>query len=98
MIKTKMKVGTHVNVTKDDGSIFRSTVKFAPWRLGHGQWVIGINGIAGGYDLNRVEKIAENPCALCEGNKKIGTADPITRTGLKLVTCTRCEGTGEEPK
>lgn len=29
-------------------------VKYAPWQLGHGAWVIGLKGISGGYDLSRV--------------------------------------------
>lgn len=55
--KINIKVGSKVRVTKDDGSIFESTVKYAPWQLGHGQWVIGVNGIAGGYALERVEEV-----------------------------------------
>lgn len=32
-------------------------VKYAPWQLGHGEWVIGLKGITGGYALDRVTGI-----------------------------------------
>lgn len=51
------KVGDKVRVLKDDGTFFHSTVKYEPWQLGHGQWVIGINGISGGYSIERVAKL-----------------------------------------
>jgi len=55
--KVSIKIGAKVRVTKDDGSVIESTVKYAPWQLGHGQWVIGIDGISGGYMLERVEEV-----------------------------------------
>lgn len=57
MMNTQLKIGTKVIVLKDDGSIFESTVKYEPWQLGHGQWVVGIEGIRGGYMLERVTEI-----------------------------------------
>jgi len=55
--KEEFKVGDKVKVLKDDGTIFESTVKYEPWQLGHGQWVIGINGIVGCYMVERVTKV-----------------------------------------
>ena len=51
-------VGAEVEVRRDDGSLFQSTVKYAPWELGFpgsGTWVVGVNGISGGYALDRVQ-------------------------------------------
>ena len=47
--------GNEVVVRRDDGSLERRRIKYEPWKLGHGVWVIGLQGIAGGYDLDRVE-------------------------------------------
>lgn len=38
----------------DDDAEITTTVKYAPWQLAHGEWVIGLKGIAGGYLLSRV--------------------------------------------
>lgn len=47
-----------VVVVRDDaGNEAEYVVKQEPWRLGHGQWVIGLKGIAGGYSLDRVMRI-----------------------------------------
>ena len=48
-------VGTPVTVTKDDGSRFETRTRSEPWALGHGQPVIKVEGITGGYMLERVE-------------------------------------------
>ncbi len=29
-------------------------IRLAPWQLAHGEWVIGLKGISGGYKLSRV--------------------------------------------
>jgi len=50
-----LKPGAHVKVTRDDGSVESRMVKSAPWQMGHGTWVVGISGIAGGYALCRVQ-------------------------------------------
>lgn len=46
-------VGAEVEVTRDDGTTETRRVKYAPWQLGHGAWVVGLEGIAGGYALER---------------------------------------------
>lgn len=51
-----IEVGAPVIVTKDDGAKVATTVTSKPWRLGHGDWVIGLDGISGGYDLSRVRR------------------------------------------
>lgn len=51
------KVGDKVQVRRDNGSILETTVKYKPWQIGDGTWVIGLAGIAGGYALERVSLI-----------------------------------------
>lgn len=59
-----LKPGDTVMVRLDDGEIVEKTVKYAPWQLGHGEWVIGLNGIAGGYALDRVLKVVTGSIVL----------------------------------
>ena len=47
-------LGTAVVVRKDDGELFETVTRSKPWALGHGQKVILVDGIAGGYLLERV--------------------------------------------
>lgn len=58
-----------VRVLHDDGTEADYVVKFEPWTLGHGEWVIGLKGMAGGYKLSRVVKVLERAgvvlCVLC---------------------------------
>lgn len=49
-----LKLGDRVHVLMDDDQTQEFTVKYAPWQLGHGEWVIGLKGIVGGYLLSRV--------------------------------------------
>lgn len=49
-------VGMEVIVRRDNGTEERRTVKYSPWKLGDGSWVIGLDGIAGGYAFERVRK------------------------------------------
>jgi len=51
--------GMLVDVRLDDGSVQRTTIRHVPWQLGHGQWVVGLEGISGGYDVLRVTPVAE---------------------------------------
>jgi len=53
--RRELKVGELVSVRMDDGSLVVKRVKYEPWELGHGEWVIGLAGISGGYKLSRVE-------------------------------------------
>lgn len=47
--------GDCVEVLRDDRkTTTHHRVKYAPWQLGHGEWVIGLDGIAGGFLLSRV--------------------------------------------
>jgi hypothetical protein len=46
--------GTPVTVKRDDGSKLETVTRSAPWTLGHGQPVISLEGIVGGYMLERV--------------------------------------------
>jgi len=47
-------IGTRVLVTLDAGSVLRTRTKSAAWMLGGHTAVIKVDGIAGGYLLNRV--------------------------------------------
>ncbi len=49
--------GDEVAVVMDDGARRAFTVAREPWRLGHGAPVIGLEGIAGGYALERVAAV-----------------------------------------
>lgn len=71
--------GDRVIVEDDSGATAEYVVKSSPWQLGHGAWVIGLVGISGGYDLNRVRRVvygdpAAEPrlrCALaCERERR----------------------------
>ena len=53
-MKTDYKVGQMVLVKMDSGKLETYKVKYEPWELGSGQWVIGLEGIRGGYSLDRV--------------------------------------------
>jgi hypothetical protein len=50
-------VGIAVVVTLDDGSQFQTATRSEPWQLGHGEWVVLVDGIVGGYVLRRVRPV-----------------------------------------
>ena len=43
-----------VNVREDDGSVSIQTVKYEPWQLGDGTWVVALRGRPGGFLLDRI--------------------------------------------
>jgi hypothetical protein len=47
-------IGTSVDVLRDDGTTTRTKTRSEPWQLRHGEWVIMVEGIAGGYLWSRV--------------------------------------------
>lgn len=49
-----LKKGALVQVRKDDGSLVYSRCLSDPWQLGHGAWVIKLEGFSGGYAIERV--------------------------------------------
>lgn len=51
---TQIPEGTKVYVRKDDGSEVETVTTSRPWQLGHGDWVVKVEGISGGYDLERI--------------------------------------------
>ena len=64
---TQLPSGTPVVVTMDDDSKWHTRTRSEPWQLGHGSWVVALEGEyrsphggfdyqAGGYDLGRVRK------------------------------------------
>jgi hypothetical protein len=48
------EIGQPVIVRNDDGSELASTLTSLPWELGHGQWVVKVQGKSGGFDCARV--------------------------------------------
>ena len=52
--RDNIQIGDRVLVRHDNGVHVEHTVTRQPWELGHGQLVLGISGISGGYSLNRV--------------------------------------------
>lgn len=50
-------VGMKVAVVMDSGVVLQTLIHTLPWQLGHGQWVVGVNGIGGGFDILRVTKL-----------------------------------------
>lgn len=49
------RVGTLVNLTRDDGSIFETATRTPAWALSSGDAVVSVVGISGGYLLSRVK-------------------------------------------
>lgn len=56
---SQFKIGRLVHVRRDDGTIEERAIKYEPWQLGHGEWVVGLKGIVGGYLLERCSPIEE---------------------------------------
>lgn len=52
----ELRPGDRVEVLMDQGDVKDFAVKYEPWQLGHGVWVIGLEGRAGGYQLTRVQR------------------------------------------
>lgn len=55
--KTTLPSGSTVTVRLDNGNIVITTTRSEPWQLGHGTWVVSLEGRAGGYALDRVTPI-----------------------------------------
>ena len=49
-----VKAGDKVKLLRDDGTFTDHEVRSEPWQLGHGEWVVLVTGITGGYQLTRV--------------------------------------------
>lgn len=47
-------IGTEVILTRDNGAETRTVTRSEAWTLGHGQAVVKVEGISGGYALERV--------------------------------------------
>lgn len=52
--RINMPVGSEVIVTLDDGSTQTTFTRSEPWMLGHGDYVVLLDGFVGGYLLTRV--------------------------------------------
>lgn len=49
-----LTLGREVVVFKDDGSRVETKVRLEPWLMGGHSWVVGLEGISGGYSVMRV--------------------------------------------
>lgn len=56
---TRLPVGTAVDVTLDDGTVWRTKTRSEPWQLKSGHWLVSLEGKAGGYSLERVRRASE---------------------------------------
>lgn len=56
---SRLKVGDKIALMMDNGSASQFEVCSEPWQLRHGAWVVGVDGIRGGYSLERVVGIME---------------------------------------
>lgn len=54
MIDTTAPAGTAVRIAEDDGSVTHTKTRSLPWQLGHGAWVVLVEGRAGGYSCERM--------------------------------------------
>lgn len=52
-----IRTGDKVTITEDNGSITETVARSEPWQLGHGAWVVLLQGRSGGYDLTRCQKV-----------------------------------------
>lgn len=59
-------IGTPVEVRRDDGSVLATRTRSEPWIIG-GTAVIMVEGIAGGYSLDRVSRLECSPFAMTLG-------------------------------
>ena len=57
----ELRPGDFVIVTRDDGQREIRKVRSTPWQLGHGEWVVKLDGISGGFLLSRCEKTDIRP-------------------------------------
>lgn len=53
-------VGTMVDVKRDDGTVLTTRTRSIAWTLGDGTQVVMVNGISGGYRLDRVTATEEH--------------------------------------
>jgi len=49
-----LKEGDDVLLLRDDGEYEYRTVKYGAWQLGHGQLVVGLHGLVGGWSADRI--------------------------------------------
>jgi hypothetical protein len=60
-------IGMPVVVELDNGQLMNSRLASLPWTLGHGGWVVKVEGCgAGGYDCARIK-----PTSLCKDGKAV---------------------------
>jgi hypothetical protein len=49
-----LTVGQEVDLVLDNGAKMRTRTRSEPWQLGHGAWVVMVEGKTGGWALERV--------------------------------------------
>lgn len=75
--------GDVVRVRDDSGAEAEYEVRWAPWQLASGEWVVGLKGIVGGYLLARVVGVVSRAGAML--------APAPARPGPR---CNQCDGEG----
>ena len=56
-------IGMPVILTEDDGQLTHTRLSSLPWTLGHGAWVVKVEGKAGGYDCSRIRPLSRKAVA-----------------------------------
>ena len=56
-MNTKLPEGTSVLLRLDNGTQITTRTRSLPWQLGHGAWVVLVEGKSGGWALERVEEV-----------------------------------------
>lgn len=84
-----LEPGDVVEVRQDDGTLKEFKVKYSPWQVGHGTWVIGLVGVAGGYSLARVERLTHfNPNFTGKHHRFF--SGPATNVKSKVAELAKC--------
>ena len=55
--KTQMPEGTRVTVRRDNGHIVKTVTRSKPWMVSGRYWLVLVEGISGGYSLERGDPI-----------------------------------------
>lgn len=52
-------IGMPVILREDDGQETHTRLTSMPWSLGHGAWVVKVEGKSGGYDCARIRPLGK---------------------------------------
>jgi hypothetical protein len=51
----QLKLGMAVQYEAGPGRLIVTAIRSEPWQLGHGQWVVCVEGVSGGVDCAKVK-------------------------------------------